>query len=32
MIKYNRSFRKVDAYRTAEKFDPDGIYVKKWLS
>jgi len=24
-------FRKVDAYRTAEKFDPDGIYIKKWL-
>ena len=24
--------RWVDAYRTAEKFDPDGIYVKKWNS
>jgi len=24
-------FRKVDAYRTAEKFDPDGVYVKTWL-
>jgi deoxyribodipyrimidine photo-lyase len=23
-------FRKVDAYKTAEKFDPDGTYVKKW--
>jgi deoxyribodipyrimidine photo-lyase len=24
-------FRKVDAYRTAEKFDKDGVYVKRWL-
>ena len=23
-------FRKVDAYRTAEKFDPEGVYIKKW--
>lgn len=24
-------FRKVDAYRTAEKFDPDNKYINKWL-
>jgi deoxyribodipyrimidine photo-lyase len=23
-------FRKVDAYKTADKFDPEGVYVKKW--
>lgn len=24
-------FRKVDAYRTAERFNADGVYVKRWL-
>jgi deoxyribodipyrimidine photo-lyase len=24
-------FRRVDAYRTAEKYDPDGVYVSRWL-
>lgn len=24
-------FRRIDAYTTAKKFDPDGKYVKKWL-
>jgi deoxyribodipyrimidine photo-lyase len=24
-------FRRIDAYKTAERFDPDGAYVKKWL-
>lgn len=24
-------FRKIDAYKTAEKFDADGTYVEKWL-
>jgi deoxyribodipyrimidine photo-lyase len=23
-------FRKVDAYRTAEKFDPEEVYIKRW--
>jgi deoxyribodipyrimidine photo-lyase len=24
-------FRRIDAYKTAEKFDADGTYVKRWL-
>lgn len=24
-------FRRIDAYKTAEKFDPDGTYIKTWL-
>ena len=24
-------FRKIDAYKTAEKFDADGKYVERWL-
>ena len=24
-------FRRIDAYKTAERFDPDGAYVKTWL-
>lgn len=23
-------FRRIDAYKTAERFDPDGAYVRKW--
>ena len=25
-------FRRIDAYRTAERFNADGVYVKRWLN